>query len=391
MIYRDFLGNKVSLLGMGAMRLPVHADGTVNEEQTREMVEYAMAHGINYFDTAWPYHGGHSEKVLGRILKDYPRESFYLADKFPGHQIHTQGYHPAQKFEAQLEACGVEYFDYYLLHNVYENSIDVYMDPQWDIVNYFREQKRLGRIKHLGFSTHGSVEVMKKFLDYCEGDMEFCQIQMNYLDWTLQNAAEKYKLLTERGIPVVVMEPVRGGRLVNLSEKEMEGLRAARPEASAADWAMRFFRSPMLGNLATVLTGASSLQQFMENTAAFEEGEVLTAEEMEVLFAAAEGMKDGVPCTACKYCVDGCPMGLDIPLFLSIYNELKVQPAMTVAMRAEWQPDDKKPSACTACGKCSKICPQHIDIPARLAELTEMMKPIPKWADACWQREQLQG
>ena len=201
MIYSEFCGKKLSLLGFGAMRLP-QKDGGIDCELTEEMVKYAIDNGVNYFDTAWPYHGGESERVLGKILSGYDRDKFYLATKYPGHQL-SSSYDPAAIFEKQLEKCGVEYFDFYLLHNVYEKSLDVYFDPKWGIIDYFREQKRLGRIKHLGFSSHGQPENLREFLDIC-GDMEFCQIQLNYLDWTLQDAKAKYELLTERGIPVCV-------------------------------------------------------------------------------------------------------------------------------------------------------------------------------------------
>lgn len=219
MIYRSFQGKSLSLLGVGTMRLPTLADGTIDAEQVDRMTDYAMAHGVNYFDTAYPYHGGESERVIGASLSRYPRETYYLATKYPGHQILSNGYHPEEIFEEQLKKCGVEYFDFYLLHNVYEKSMETYLDPRWGIVDYFREQKRLGRIKHLGFSSHAGVEGLKTFLDYCGEDMEFCQIQLNYLDWTLQDGKEKYDLLTGRGIPVWVMEPVRGGRLANLTQE----------------------------------------------------------------------------------------------------------------------------------------------------------------------------
>lgn len=214
------------MLGFGTMRLPTLPDGTIDEAQVKEMTAYAMAHGVNYFDTAYPYHSGDSERVIGRVLKEYPRESWYLATKFPGHQI-AETYDPKAIFEEQLEKCGVDYFDFYLLHNVYENSLSTYFDERWGILDYFREQKRLGRIKHLGFSCHGGVDTLRTFLDRCGQDMEFCQIQLNYLDWTLQNAREKYELLTQRGIPVWVMEPVRGGRLCQLSPEETQRLHQA--------------------------------------------------------------------------------------------------------------------------------------------------------------------
>ena len=197
MIYTDFHGEKLSLLGFGTMRLPLVPGGTpadIDEKTTADMVRYAMEHGVNYFDTAYPYHGGMSERVMGRVLKDYDRGSFYLATKYPGHQLSSH-YDPAAIFEEQLEKCGVDYFDFYLLHNVYEKSIETYTDPRWGIIDYFLEQKKKGRIRHLGFSTHGGLELMERFLSQHGKDMEFCQIQLNYLDWTMQDAKAKCELL----------------------------------------------------------------------------------------------------------------------------------------------------------------------------------------------------
>ncbi len=383
MIYRTLQDKEVSLLGFGAMRLPQLEDGSVDEPQVEEMVRWAMDHGVNYFDTAWPYHSGQSERVMGRVLAKYPRESFYLADKFPGHQT-SETYDPAAIFEEQLKRCGVEYFDFYLLHNVNENCLDVYKDPQWGILDYFREQKKNGRIKHLGFSTHGSLQLMEEFIDWCGGDMEFCQIQLNYLDWTLQDAGAKYEMLKSRGIPVIVMEPVRGGRLCNLSEAEMEKLQAFRPEASAADWGLRFLQD--LDGVLTVLSGVSSFQQLKENVASFETGGLLLEEEKTALFEIAEGMKNSVPCTSCRYCCDGCPAGLDIPLLLSVANDMRFAPSVGVAQRLENLPAERKASACISCGKCVKICPQNIDIPAVLSELTDAIAKLPSWAEICRQR-----
>ena len=206
MLYADFKDKKLSMLGFGTMRLPT-VEGKIDEKQVEAMTDYAIRHGVNYFDTAIPYHDGLSEVVIGRVLNQYPRESWYLADKFPGHQI-AESYDPQAVFEDQLRKCGVDYFDFYLLHNVYENSIQTYQDPRWGILDYFRKQKQLGRIKHLGFSCHGSVKLLREFLDYCGEDMEFCQIQLNWLDWTLQDAKAKVALLNERNIPIIVMEPL---------------------------------------------------------------------------------------------------------------------------------------------------------------------------------------
>ena len=385
MIYSDFQNEKLSLLGFGAMRLPCLADGSIDENQVAEMTRLAMEAGVNYFDTAYPYHGGQSERVMGRVLSKYPRDSYNLATKYPGHQILSDGYNPAAIFEEQLEKCGVDYFDFYLLHNVNEKSMEVYMGPQWGIVDYFKEQKRLGRIRHLGFSSHAQVEGLEKFLDYCGQDMEFCQIQLNYMDWMLQKAKEKYELLTARGIPVWVMEPVRGGMLASLREENSARLKAIHPEATDASWGFRFLQG--LPNVKMVLSGMSNLAQMQDNLATFARRDTLTPEETELLLSIARGMMDSIPCTACRYCCEGCPKGLDIPALLAVYNELRVTPTVNAAMRVEFLPEEKKPTACIACGKCARSCPQNIDIPRALKELAEKLTTIPSWAETCRQRE----
>ena len=383
MIYSKFGEKQLSLLGFGAMRLPVKEDGNVDKEQVKTMVRHAMDHGVNYFDTAWPYHDGQSETVMGEVLSEYDRNSYYLATKYPGHQI-SETYDPAALFEAQLEKCGVDYFDFYLLHNVYEKSMDVYLDPQWGILDYFKEQKRLGRIKHLGFSTHAQMDCLKEFLDACGEDMEFCQIQLNYLDWTLQDAKAKYDLLTEKGIPVWVMEPVRGGKLAKLDEANEQTLKALRPDEKIPAWAFRFLQG--LPNVKMILSGMSDQTQMEDNVSTFADSKPLTQEETEVLLKIAESMKDSVPCTACRYCCKGCPMGLDIPMLIGIYNEIRIIPTVNAVMRIEGLPKDKQPSACIGCGKCMQICPQNIDIPAVMKDLNERMQKIPSWEEICRQR-----
>lgn len=386
MIYSTFKDKQLSLLGFGAMRLPTCEDGSIDEAQVREMTAFAISNGVNYFDTAWPYHEGNSERVISRVLKDYPRDSYYLADKYPGHQILSSGYNPAEIFEEQLKKCGVDYFDFYLLHNVYEKSMETYLDPRWGIIDYFKEQRRLGRIKHLGFSSHGSVENLRQFLDACGADMEFCQIQLNYLDWSLQNAEAKYKLLTERNIPVWVMEPVRGGRLARLTEADEARLKALRPESSTASWGFRFLQG--LPNVKMILSGMSRLDQMQDNVKTFFQRSPLSDSEKALVLDIAEGMKDSIPCTGCRYCCDGCPMGLDIPMLLSIYNELRFSSqSVNPVMRIEFMDDSKKPSACIGCGKCARVCPQNIDIPGALKDLTRRISQMPSWAEICRQRE----
>ena len=385
MLYSDFQGKKLSLLGFGAMRLPTLASGVIDEAQVEEMVRLAMAEGVNYFDTAYPYHGGMSEIVMGRVLNKYPRESWYLANKYPGHQI-ASTYNPAAIFEEQLKKCNVEYFDFYLLHNVYEHSMDVYLDPQWGILDYFREQKRLGRIKHLGFSTHGRIENLRAFLDVCGNDMEFCQIQLNWLDWTLQDAKAKVELLNERSIPVWVMEPVRGGRLCKLTEAEESALRALRPDESIAAWSFRFLQG--MPGVGMILSGMSNMEQMQDNLATFAQEKPLNDAERDTLFAIAEGMKNSVPCTGCGYCLEQCPLGLNIPVMLATYNELRFAKVTNASMLMEFLPAAKQPSACIGCCKCMQMCPQNISIPTHLRDLSELLRTMPKWLDISREREE---
>lgn len=381
MLYKQFADCKLSRLGFGAMRLPTTDTGAVDEAQVEAMVRYAMDHGVNYFDTAYPYHNGQSELVLGRILRQYPRDSFYLADKYPGHQI-AERYDPAEIFEEQLKRCQVDYFDFYLLHNVYENSIKTYNDPRWGIMDYFIQQKRQGRIQHLGFSCHGGLDILGDFLDRYGSELEFCQIQLNYLDWTLQDAKAKYELLTQRGVPVWVMEPVRGGMLADLAKGE--ALRAMRPEESVAAWGFRWLQG--LPNVTVVLSGMSNMEQMVDNVKTYEEERPLSAAETEALFAIAEGLKKSVPCTKCGYCLESCPQGLAIPMLLAIYNEVRVSAGVNAKMRIEALPPEKQPTACLSCGSCAQMCPQHIDIPAELARLTGELEKIPSWVEVSRQR-----
>ena len=386
MITTNFQGKQLSLLGFGTLRFPTHPDKSIDEAQVKEMFAYAISNGVNYFDTAWPYHNGESEIVTGKILSEYPRDSYYLADKYPGHMVMEKGYYPAEIFEEQLKKCGVDYFDFYLLHNVYEKSMDVYLDPQWGIIDYFKEQKRLGRIKHLGFSCHASTKGLEEFLDIAGKDMEFCQIQLNYLDWTLQDAKGKYDLLTERGIPVWVMEPVRGGKLAKFPEAVEEKMKAFRPEESIPAWCFRFLQS--LPNVQMVLSGMSNMQQTQDNVKTFQDRKLLSETETALIFDIADRMKASIPCTACRYCCDGCPMELDIPGLINTYNEILIHPSSNIVMRMECMPEEKRPSACISCGQCSQSCPQNIDIPAVLKKLADRLDQLPTWEETCRKMEQ---
>lgn len=384
MIYSDFKGEKLSLLGFGAMRLPLLGEGPqIDEEQVARMVDRAFACGVNYIDTAYPYHGGESERVLGRVLASYDRADYYLADKFPGHQI-AESYDVAAIFEEQLARCGVDYFDFYLLHNVYENSLETYFDPRWGIFDYLLEQKKRGRIRHLGFSSHGSIACMEELLKRCGEHMEFCQIQLNYLDWTLQDAKAKCEMLRAHKIPIWVMEPLRGGKLANLSPAAMERLKAVRPEAGAPDWAFNWLEG--VEGVQMILSGMSTLQQMEDNLRIFDAPRVLDGREDALLMEIAEGLKNSVPCTACRYCCEGCPQKIDIPAMLAKYNDFRVAPSFNITMSVEATPEGSRPADCIGCGKCARVCPQGIDIPAVLKEFSEKLAQQPSWAEICRER-----
>ena len=368
MIYRDFQGMKLSGLGFGAMRLPVVGgdDGHIDKEQTFRMVDEAMAAGINYYDTAWGYHSGNSELVMGEALSKYKRESFYLADKFPGYDLSNM---PKVKeiFEKQLEKTGAGYFDFYLFHNVCEMNINQYLDPKFGILDYLLEQKKNGRIRHLGFSCHGEMDVLTRFLNAYGEHMEFCQIQLNYLDWEFQHGKEKVALLNERKIPVWVMEPLRGGKLAKLNGSMEQELKALRPDEEIPAWAFRFLQS--IPGVTMILSGMSDLQQLRSNLCTFETDNPLNEEEMAGLMRVSAEMQSrkSIPCTACHYCVSHCPQGLDIPRLIALYNEhvLTVEDggmAFIAPMALMAIPEDKRPVSCLHCRSCEQVCPQQIHI-----------------------------
>ena len=377
MQYFDFHDLKLSALGFGAMRLPVidGDDNRIDEPTAVEMVDYAYNHGINYFDTAWGYHGGNSERVLGHALARYPRESFYLADKFPGYDVSSFGKHE-QIFEEQLKRCGVDYFDFYLMQNVCELNIEQYRDDErFGTLSYFIEQVRAGRIKHLGFSAHGNFETFMRFLEAYGDVVEFAQIQLNYMDWEFQNARAKVEALQERGLAIMVMEPLRGGILVGIDEERMAPLRALRPETNDVEWAFSFLGS--IDGMGTILSGMSNMDQLRENIALFDHDLALSEEEQGVLLELGRKLASakGVPCTACHYCTSHCPKDLDIPRLLELYNEHLSRPdfAFIAPMALGAMPMEKHPSACIGCGSCADVCPQQIDIPGALAHFAELM------------------
>jgi len=269
----------------------------------------------------------------------------------------------------------VDYFDFFMLHNVAEGSYDVYTDESFGIIECLLAQKKAGHIRHLGFSSHGRADTIDKFLKHTKeryGDIfEFAMIQLNYIDWTLQKAKDKYDLLTENNIPIIAMEPLRGGILARLGEKPVSIMKASRPNDTAASWAFRFLQSQE--NIAVVLSGMSTMEQLTENLELFKNPIPLTEVDNAVLQEVLESLVNLTPCTDCKYCMDECPLNLDIPLMLTLYNETGFERGWFLDAAIRNLKDNEKPTACNSCGKCSLLCPQNIDIPKTLAAFAEVI------------------
>ena len=372
MIYREFKGLQLSNLSLGCMRLP-HGEKyeDIDVSQVRQMVAYAMEHGVNYYDTAWGYHDGRSETVMGEVLSDYPRDSFYLATKFPGYDLANFD-NVSGIFEEQLRKCRVDYFDFYLFHNVCEKNIDQYLDPQYGVYEYLMEQKRSGRIRHLGFSCHGQPDVLRRFLEAYGSDLEFCQLQINYLDWTFQNDIEKVDMLKEYGIPVWVMEPLRGGKLADMAPDYLTQLQALRPNETAVGWAFRFLQS--IPEVKVILSGMSDMEQLKENISIFETDEPLDQNEMKTLLDIADRMlsQKTLPCTGCRYCTEYCPQQLNIPYLIKLYNEHNFSGGGFLAPMALSKLEKNQwPSACLHCRSCEAVCPQQISISDAMADFAE--------------------
>ena len=348
MLFKQFQDLQLSSLGFGTMRLPVLSDGsgTIDQAELDRMVDTAITSGINYFDTAHPYHGGKSEVAIGKSLARYPREQWYLADKFPGHQ-NIKGVKellPEQVFEEQLQRCGVEYFDFYLLHNVNENSMQYYCNPEKHYLDYFLKQKELGRIRHLGFSCHAGPAALQTFIDQFGKTLEFCQIQLNYVDWSLQDAKQKCEILKTANLPVWVMEPVRGGKLAQFDAQTEEKMLALRPDETIAAWAFRWLQT--IPKPTMVLSGMSNLNQMEDNIRTFSTEKPLNQKELAVLEGIAKTLSGTIPCTACRYCCAGCPAGLDIPFLIECCNWYKGGSGLTASTRLDGLDKDKLPAAC---------------------------------------------
>ena len=388
MIYKDFKGLKLSTLGLGGMRLPTdEKTEKIDEKKATELIEYAYNNGINVFDTAYFYHDGDSEGMFGKALAKFPRDTWYIADKWPGNMIDVVDgklvvdiewssmgkktfNNPAEIFEHQLKSCGVEYFDFYMLHNVAESTYELYTDSKLGVIDYLIKQKEAGKIRHLGFSTHGRYETIDKFLNEYDC-FEFALMQLNYLDWTLQEAGKKYEVLTKHGIPLFIMEPVRGGLLAAPGEKAEALLKAARPNDTPVSWTFRFLQS--LPNVYVVVSGMSTMEQLKENIEIFSKNDPMPDSEKALLQQVVDGMASFVPCTSCRYCIGACPQKLDIPMLIATYNEAAHGMSWYVEDVIGVLADDKKPQACICCGACNPLCPQEIDIADTMKKFSEML------------------
>ena len=365
-------------LGFGLMRLPLldpNNDAAVDVEEVKRMVDRFMAQGFTYFDTAIMYNGGVSQRVAKAALVDrYPREAFTLATKL--HSAYFNSPEERDKvFNEQLEQTGAGYFDYYLIHGIEAGNYPKY--EQYDCFNWLMEKKRQGLVRHAGFSFHDTPELLDKILTKYP-ELEFVQLQINYLDWESANVQSRacYEVCVKHGKPVVVMEPIKGGTLAAVSDEIVNMFKAVRPELSPSAWAVRYAAS--LENVMVVLSGMSNIAQMEDNASYMENFEPLTKPEYEAIDKAVENIKANVaiPCTACRYCVDGCPMNIAIPDYFRVYNDIKQFGEISGARWhfSEISGENGKPSECVACGQCEGICPQHLQIIDLLKDVAEVFE-----------------
>lgn len=369
------MGIEVSRLGFGCMRFPTKADGKIDREKSLELIDYAYRHGVNYFDTAYRYHEDESEEFVREALSRYPRESYYLATKFPiGFMPEVSEAAVDKIFDEQLEKTGAGYFDFYLVHAL--SAPNFKRMKELKVLEKLEKRKAAGQIKHLGFSFHDTPAVLQEIVDYYDG-WEFCQIQLNYLDWTYQDAKSQYEILTDKGIPVIVMEPVRGGAFADLGKESNELLKAARPNDSIASWAMRYCGS--LDNVHIILSGMTEMEQVVDNVKTFENFEPFTEKDYELIDEVLKIREKTrtIPCTSCRYCVEYCPQNLDIPELFSMYNRYMIT-GSTYGLNEDVRSceEDRLPASCIGCGACAEHCPQKIEIPSRMGDIDQAIKAL---------------
>lgn len=352
----DKLGIETSLLGFGCMRFPT-TDGEIDVARTADMIDRALKAGVNYIDTAYPYHDGKSELVVGEIMEKYDRDSFYLATKMPLWNIDSRE-KGAEIFEEQLKKLRVDHVDFYLLHALNKDSFQKAIDLQ--LIELCEELKAQGKIRYFGFSFHDSYEVFEKILTY--RDWDFCQIQLNYMDTEDGPGIRGYELAEKCNVPLIIMEPVKGGTLANLSPDLKENLEKVNPGKSMASFALRWVAQ--FPDIKVILSGMSNEEQVEDNLLTFTNYEPLTEDEKEAINQNIQIMKNRVQngCTGCRYCMP-CPMGVDIPRNFKIWNTYHMYQSFEVVSWA-WNgmKPEEKPAVCVECGKCEAACPQHLHI-----------------------------
>lgn len=373
--------NNAKKLGFGLMRLPrlnPNDEGSIDLEQTKQMVDTFLQRGFTYFDTAWMYCAFKSENAVKDVLTSrHPRESYTLATKLHAAYIHSLDDRDAI-FNTQREKTGVDYFDYYLLHDMGAEHYEIY--KKYDCFAWIAEKKRQGLIKHMGFSFHDTAEVLDKILTE-HPEMEFVQLQINYLDWDSEGVQSRkcYEVATKHGKPVIVMEPVKGGTLAKLPAAAEKLLRTTNPEASIPSWAVRFAAG--LPNVKMVLSGMSSTEQLLDNTGFMQDFVPLTQQEQAVIAQVVDTINASIaiPCTGCAYCTEGCPMHIAIPKYFSLYNadlqELKEKDFTSQgAYYDNLTLKFGKASDCIACGQCESVCPQHLPIIENLKRVAKQFE-----------------
>lgn len=360
---RKFKDVEVSLLGLGTMRLPCETEQkresnpNIDYEKAQMLVDLAYKNGVNYYDTAYMYHCGKSEKFIGHALKKYPRNTYYIADKLPIWMCDTKE-DMQRVFANQLERTGMEYFDFYLLHSLDKENFE--KCEKFGAYNFIKQKQKEGKIKYIGFSFHGTVDDLRKIVSAHKWD--FAQIQMNYLDWENQNAKAQYQTLEDAGVPTIVMEPVRGGKLA-LVNSEIKGIfKSKKPDMSVASWAMGFVASHK--NIITILSGMNSVQQMLDNLSTLTDFKAFGDDEYSICFKAASilNKSEVIGCTGCDYC-QPCPKGIKISSFFSLYNSVVSGDVNIQQGREVYDSFAVNPTACAWCNKCKNHCPQSISVP----------------------------